>query len=112
MPKKDDDDLYGESCRRNMELIAPDNCHKGGVSRPRWTMDTHIVTNPVPPTSEFARRESGRISESFWRERAYPRLGLHLDVNYDACHFAIQFEEAKESLTAFRGKISALAKSI
>jgi hypothetical protein len=30
------------------------------------------------------------------------RLGLHLGVNYDACHFAIQFEDAQESLSAFR----------
>jgi sugar phosphate isomerase/epimerase len=30
------------------------------------------------------------------------RLGLYLGVNYDACHFAIQFEDAKESLAAFR----------
>ncbi len=31
-----------------------------------------------------------------------PRLCSHLGVNYDVCHFAIQFEEANASLTAFR----------
>ncbi|HEY4284126.1 MAG TPA: metabolite traffic protein EboE [Chthoniobacterales bacterium] len=30
------------------------------------------------------------------------RLGLHLGINYDACHFAIQFEDAEQSLTEFR----------
>ncbi len=39
-----------------------------------------------------------------------PRLHLHLGVNYDACHFAIQFEEAKESLTAFRGQNIRISK--
>jgi hypothetical protein len=39
-----------------------------------------------------------------------PRLHLHLGVNYDACHFAIQFEEANESLTAFRGQNIRISK--
>ena len=31
-----------------------------------------------------------------------PRLDEHLGVNYDCCHFAVEFEEPKKSLAAFQ----------
>lgn len=31
-----------------------------------------------------------------------PRLNAHLGVNYDACHFALQYESAREALDRFR----------
>ena len=31
-----------------------------------------------------------------------PRLNAHLGVNYDACHFAIEFEEAADALNHFQ----------
>jgi hypothetical protein len=31
-----------------------------------------------------------------------PRLNAHLGVNYDACHFALQYESAREAMERFR----------
>ncbi|HTR42602.1 MAG TPA: metabolite traffic protein EboE [Pseudomonadales bacterium] len=31
-----------------------------------------------------------------------PRLGEHLGVNYDCCHFAVEYEEPKKALAAFQ----------
>jgi len=31
-----------------------------------------------------------------------PRLNAHLGVNYDACHFALQYESAREAMDRFR----------
>jgi len=31
-----------------------------------------------------------------------PRLDVHLGVNYDACHFALQYESAREAMERFR----------
>jgi hypothetical protein len=31
-----------------------------------------------------------------------PRLNAHLGVNYDACHFALQYESARAAITEFR----------
>jgi hypothetical protein len=61
----------------------------------------HLGVEPEP----FGLFENTEETLAFFARMAAvrpgdPRLHSHLGVNYDACHFAIQFEEANESLTA------------
>jgi hypothetical protein len=76
--------------------------HIAGLSQ--RTGDTlHLGLEPEPlglfENTEETLAFFGRMSE---RRPGDPRLGSYLGVNFDACHFAIQFEEAGESLTAFQ----------
>jgi hypothetical protein len=49
---------------------------------------------------------SGEVIHFFDRLRAEhkndPRLNHHLGVNYDTCHFAVEFEEPREAVAALR----------
>jgi hypothetical protein len=65
--------------------------------------ELHLGVEPEPlglfeNTAEtlrfFERMQSRRAADS--------RLARHFGVNYDACHFAIEYEDAAESLNAFR----------
>jgi hypothetical protein len=61
-----------------------------------------LFENTAETLAFFARMAARRPGD--------PRLRLHLGVNYDACHFAIQFEEANESLTALSGQDIRISK--
>jgi hypothetical protein len=61
-----------------------------------------LFENTEETLAFFARMAERRPGDS--------RLRLHLGVTYDACHFAIQFEEANESLTALRGQNIRISK--
>jgi len=52
------------------------------------------LENSVETTQFFDRLREEHPGDS--------RLERHLGVNYDACHFAVEFEEAMEALTRFR----------
>ena len=71
----------------------------------------HLGVEPEPlglfENTEETLAFFARMAE---RRPGDPRLRLHLGVNYDACHFAIQFEEASESLTAFQGQDIRISK--
>jgi len=76
--------------------------HIAGLSQ--RTGDTlHLGLEPEPfglfENTEETLAFFARMSE---RRPGDRRLGSYLGVNFDACHFAIQFEEASESLTAFQ----------
>lgn len=45
-----------------------------------------------------------------FRRPGDPALARHLGINYDTCHFAIQFEEPAESLNAFHSQNIKLSK--
>ena len=53
-----------------------------------------LFENRTETIAFFTRMAQRRPNDS--------RLRLHLGLNYDACHFALQFEEAAENLNAFR----------
>ncbi len=73
--------------------------------RERTGQILHLGVEPEPfgllENTEETLKFFARMAE---RQPGDPRLHYHLGVNYDACHFAIQFEEAMESLTAFHGQ--------
>jgi hypothetical protein len=76
--------------------------HIDEVSK-RTGRDLHLGVEPEP----FGLFENTEETLAFFAQMAErrpgdPRLHSQLGVNYDACHFAIQFEEASESLTAFQ----------
>lgn len=77
----------------------------------RTGRDLHLGVEPeplglfenTPETLAFFERLAARRPGD-------PRLARHLGVNYDACHFAIQFEDAHASLEAFRERGIRLSK--
>jgi sugar phosphate isomerase/epimerase len=61
--------------------------------------DLHLGLEPEPRCFVETTAEVLRFFESLRKE--YPRderLARHLGVNYDTCHLAVEFEEARESL--------------
>jgi hypothetical protein len=73
--------------------------------------DLHLGLEPEP----LGLFENGAETVEFFgrvREQ-YPgddRLGRHLGVNYDTCHFAIEFEEPRESIASLRAQGIRLSK--
>ncbi len=61
-----------------------------------------LFENTAETLAFFARMGERRLRDE--------RLSLHFGVNYDACHFAVQFEEANESLTALRAQNIRISK--
>jgi sugar phosphate isomerase/epimerase len=53
-----------------------------------------LFENTAETLRFFERLQSGRAADD--------RLARHLGVNYDACHFAVEYEDPKKSLTALR----------
>ena len=67
---------------------------------PRTGRRLHLGLEPEP----FGLFENSQETVSFFeRLRAEhprdPRLDEHLGVNYDTCHFAVEFEEPQEAVT-------------
>lgn len=76
--------------------------HVAELSR-QTGLDLHLGVEPEPlgwfensaeTLGFFERMETMRPGDE--------RLHRHLGVNYDTCHFAIQYEEPREAFTAFR----------
>ena len=71
----------------------------------------HLGLEPEPLGLFENTAETLDFFESVRREHpGDPRLALHLGVNYDTCHFAIQFEEPGEALAQFRARGIRLSK--
>jgi sugar phosphate isomerase/epimerase len=63
----------------------------------------HLGVEPEPLGWIENSAETVRFFEQMHAEHPNdPRLDEHLGVNYDTCHFAIEFEEPAEAIAAFR----------
>jgi len=63
----------------------------------------HLGLEPEPLGLIENSRETVRFFEQLRDEHPRdPRLGEHLGVNYDTCHFAVEFEEPRPALAALR----------
>ena len=63
----------------------------------------HLGLEPEPLGLIENSRETVRFFEQLRDEHPRdPRLGVHLGVNYDTCHFAVEFEEPRPALAALR----------
>jgi hypothetical protein len=63
----------------------------------------HLGLEPEPLGLIENSRETIRLFEQIRDEHPRdPRLGGHLGVNYDTCHFAVEFEEPRPALAALR----------
>ncbi len=63
----------------------------------------HLGLEPEPFGLFENTSETLRFFERLQSRRpADDRLSRHLGVNYDACHFAVEYEDARESLSALR----------
>jgi hypothetical protein len=63
----------------------------------------HLGVEPEPLGLLENSLETARFFDQMREERpGDPRLDRHLGVNYDTCHFAVEFEEPKEALDRFK----------
>ena len=63
----------------------------------------HLGLEPEPLGLIENSRETVRFFEQLRDEHPRdPRLGVHLGVNYDTCHFAVEFEEPRPALAVLR----------
>lgn len=66
----------------------------------RTGADLHLGIEPEPLGYIENTGETLQFFESMQREHPKdPRLARHLGVNYDTCHFAVEFEDAHTSLS-------------
>ena len=64
----------------------------------------HLGVEPEPFGLFENTAETVRFFERLQSRRpADDRLARHFGVNYDACHFAVEYDDPAESLSAFRG---------
>jgi hypothetical protein len=69
----------------------------------RSSRDLHLGVEPEPFGLFENTSETLRFFERLQSRRpADDRLARHLGVNYDTCHFAVEYEESGESLRALR----------
>lgn len=87
--------------RRNLRRCVG---HIAGLSE-RTGRDLHLGLEPEPLCFIETTTEVSRWFEELRREDpSDDRLGRCLGVNYDTCHLAVEFEEARESLDRLRAE--------
>jgi hypothetical protein len=73
--------------------------------------DLHLGLEPEPGCVLETSEETTRFFESLRQEHPRdPRLNRHLGVNYDTCHFAVEFEEPKLALDSLKQNEIRLSK--
>ena len=69
----------------------------------KFDRELHLGLEPEPFGLFENKDETLRFFESLRKDRAGDdRLARHLGINYDACHFAVEYEDPLETLTAFQ----------
>ncbi|HVV71802.1 MAG TPA: metabolite traffic protein EboE, partial [Verrucomicrobiae bacterium] len=77
----------------------------------RTGRDLHLGLEPEPLCwLENSAETIGFFEQMRDEHPGDPRLDRHLGVNYDACHFAIEFEQARDALAQFQQQHIKLSK--